>query len=446
MTSEAQVLETRDEQPVDGQGRRIFSGVEHGEIELPAHLLFAGGDLEVYESIASRNLFRVYAKSGRLVVQAGKAIGLIPLNDRVALEVRSRVPIRNLERLLCLADSYEPHVLTFQRSYGESTDVPDSILDVMADALLDAVDSLREEGHFKTYNRVMAKGAPAGRILPLQSALAQIKSGAPVAVFARFERTVFNAVNRHIKAALFTLSDIYLGIRERVGTRKRIGRLARALQAFSDIPRREAVPQFGDLFVREPDRLPSFRPQLGQAVRLSSLLLQSTGLTIRGASGPVSAPSILISMEDVFERYVRQFSRAHSGHIPNLQVLDGNVPPPQGGAGVLFTKPHSAFGNPKSTPDTMFVRDGAVRAIIETKYKPCRGLPERDELNQAITYGLSFECPHVILTYPAYDGSVGIEPLGEVGSVKVYKATVSLGAPNLEEAEAEFSKHLLPLL
>jgi 5-methylcytosine-specific restriction enzyme subunit McrC len=446
VTIAADLLELELEPRVDGQGRRIFAGVEHGEIDVPAHLLVRGDAIDLYESVSKRSFFRIYGKNGRLVLHAGNAIGLIPLNDRVSLEVNSRVPIRNLERLLCFMEDYDPHILTFDRTYQEAVDLPDSILDIMADALLRAVEALRDEGLYKSYRQITEQGTPSGRVLPFQSAVAQMRRGSPTAVSTRFDRSLHNDVNRHIKAALTTLLETYSNLRERRGVRLRVSRLSRALGLFGEVPSSEAIPHFNSALVRDPDQLPVTRPSLSQAVRVSSLILRSAGLRIRELSGTFAAPSILIEMETVFERYVRQFLRSLLTDVLGLQILDGNLDPPAGGAGAVFDKALSKHGNSRATPDTMFVFGGKTAVIIETKYKPCKGMPERDELNQAITYGCAFRCPRVILTYPAYDDKIAIELLGEVAGVEIYKATTSLGAVDLPAAELRFAELLRPML
>ena len=349
---------------LDTKGRSVFRGVEHGDIDIPSHLLIDGDRLDLYESISQRGLFHVRGSGSKITLQAGNAIGLIPINDRVAIEIDSRVPIRNLERLIGLVDNYVPKILEFDRVYEHSDQLPRSLIDTITDALLNAIEALRDEGLYKSYSPRTVVGAPSGRLFPFRSALAQRQRGRPIAVSSRFERSIDNAVNGNIKAALVLLLALYAETRDKAGGRKRTGRISRALGMFDGVSKSRPTSDADAIYVREPGRLPEIRPNLIQATTLSSLVLSNSGVQIRDPGAALTAPSVLIQMDDVFERYVRQFLRLRMATIGNFEVLDGNLLPPVGGSGLLFAESLSTHGNSKATPDTLVNLNGNTRAII----------------------------------------------------------------------------------
>ncbi|MEN5051350.1 5-methylcytosine restriction system specificity protein McrC [Brevundimonas naejangsanensis] len=425
-----------DADPIlDGEGRRVFRGVEWQETAIPADLLVDGDRIDVYEAVGNSSAFTIRTRGSRLYLQAGNAIGYIPVNDRVALEINARVPLANLERLLMATDDYLPSAIGYERNYGEVDDIPRPFLDFLTDSLLTAVDGLRVEGLHKTYDHILHQGAPSGRILPFESALAQRRANRPTAVSKRFERTVDTEANRRIKAALARLQSLYSGMRDRTGRRKRLTGLSAALSFFGEVPMTAApapLSRFDDL-----RHLPDQRPWLGRAVALSTMVLRNAGLEVRAFKGPIIAESLLIQMDDVFEQYVRQVLRRRLQDRPGVAVLDGNKAKPEGAAGRVFDEVFSALGNSPSTPDTVIEKDGATVVVVETKYKLCPGLPERDYINQVVTYAATHRCRNVVLAYPSHNDRCTLERLGRIGEVILHKAVIPLGRTDMLAVEVE---------
>lgn len=428
----------------DGNGRRVFSGVEWQEIAVPADLLVKGDLIDVYEAVARSAAFTIRTRGSRLYLQAGNAIGYIPVNDRVALEINARVPLANLERLLAATETYAPISIDYARSYGQSDDSPKPLLDFFTDALLTAVEGLSTEGLHKTYDRVTHVGAPSGRVLLFQSALAQRRANRPAAVSSRFERSTNTEANRRIKAALFRLHSLYGGMRERKGLRKRLGSLSTALALFSNVPLKEGFTSAKPL--TDLDDLPDNRPWLRRAVTLSTMILRDAGLDVRGFRGAIVANSLLIQMDDVFEQYVRYVLREGLRRYPDIAVLDGNKARPVGAAGTLFDEVFTDYGDSSSTPDTVVEREGETLVVIETKYKLCPALPEREYINQVVTYGATHRCSQVVLAYPSHDARCRLERLGRIGNVVLHKALLPLGRADIAQTEAEFSQQFTTFL
>jgi len=102
--------------------------------------------------------------------------------------------------------------------------------------------------------------------------------------------------------------------------------------------------------------------------------------------------------------------------------------------------------NTSATPDVVLAagsrRSPTFRVIVEVKYKPATERPDRDDLNQVITYGTSYRCPHLVIVQPQSPrpvGPTGLRQLGVIDGRTVWQYVYNLGASHLLEAEAKFA-------
>ena len=78
--------------------RRVFPCREFEPVDVPLDLLMSNGQLRLYPE--AENYFDLDYRAGRLVVAPKSYVGLIPINDRVAIHVLPRFPIDNIFYLL----------------------------------------------------------------------------------------------------------------------------------------------------------------------------------------------------------------------------------------------------------------------------------------------------------------------------------------------------------
>ena len=103
--------------------------------------------------------------------------------------------------------------------------------------------------------------------------------------------------------------------------------------------------------------------------------------------------------------------------------------------------------NSAVTPDIVLMVDAKPDLIIDVKYKPQKGLPDRGDLNQVVTYGVRYECGNVMLLYPnRKKGGVFCELLGSVGGINVYIGRIDLDASDIEAEERLFAEALAGLV
>ena len=406
------------------------------------------GDLNIYDDVVGQNFFQVSLKRSSLVLRAGSYVGLIPLNESVFIEVQPRIPVTNLEHVLLFSESYSPAVLRLrERGYATTSTQTPSLLDMLVLRFLSLLDLVHYEGlHFVYSERVLTNHAPCGRIAPYASAYAQAKKSDPfIAVSKRFERSFDNPPNRCLRTALHHVRQAYASM-QRKGGRQITSQIAQAERLLQAVPIDDSMSFLSDPSIEDHSLLPIQRPSYSAAIALATTILFGRGLDIRRSHGSVLSPSVLINMEQVFERYVREVLRK-TLDAP-VVVLDGNKFGDQGAAQSLFSDATPVTAKSISTPDVVIRNpsDGGL-VVLDAKYKDTTGLPDRDDLNQVLTYGLTYECLHVGLVYPHRQS---VEPhvqfLGRVGPIRVYRLAFDLGTSDLALEENRFGIAVRDLL
>jgi 5-methylcytosine-specific restriction enzyme subunit McrC len=430
---------------LSGVARKVVQAIEHQTIELEFADLFSGQTLDFYSETAK--LFQVTFRKGRPCIQLGKFLGLIPINDRLAVEVTARVSIKNLERIVAFAEGYEPLVLSqHQRQYQKTVDRPASLLESITVQFLGAVEKIVHEGLWLEYRSKRHVGAyPVGRVAPFESFWRSRKSGVPIGVSNAFIRSPATDANNWILAALRKLhSSVDTTI---WGSAKMSSRIASCRRTFQPC----AVSGFDAFDFRRlemtVEAIPEGRMLYLNALRLALLILGDMGIDIRERGGKTTLGSILVDMETVFEVYVREVLRRQLRSKPEVQVLDGNKAGATGAKKAFFSGTPVGGKNPDMTPDIVVRRYGAVRLILDAKYKPLPDMPDRPDLNQLATYAASYGSPRAALLYPdRAQGQPHIARLGDIGGFELLVARFDLSAPDIEAEERKFAEAIVALL
>lgn len=421
-------------------------GKEHETVPLPVDIIRDDGTLDLYPDVTK--LFRPVFDNGVPSIQCGGWVGYIPLNDRYALEVSPRVPIGNLERLIGMAIGYSPRVLeNYTRNFSHSDELPDSLLDVLADQLLGAFDAVWESGLLKSYQRMQRTGSsPFGRIDPFQTTWRSAKAGLPTAVSSAFHRTTDFAPNRILRFAFEKLLARYDGNKTQNQRRRtlRIRQAAGRLEGLGKPSRFDLAPEE---IARTIRHLPIQHERYADALMLAQLVISGSGFSIRGNDGMAILPSIIIDMAKVFESYVRRVLVEHFKGDSHINVWDGNTAGPAGAKTTLFDPIEPGVKNVPVTPDIVIEVNGTVRLVIDAKYKPAAKQPERNDVNQVVLYGARYGAERVMLLHAGRDeNEVGVSLLGKVGPYEVYTARTSLNATAIESEEKQLAEGVRALL
>lgn len=373
-----------------------------------------------------------------LKVQAGGMIGLVPLNDAVMLEVKTRVPVARLEEIIRRSGGARFDVLGHDRGFSPAELDSLTIDDLLAVRFSAILKELSFEGVFKSYVRRTGQGSsPAGRVLAAPTYLSLRTSLRPRAHFESFERTIDNDINRLILAAGRALAG-RLATQNGTGKRKLARRLASQIEMFHGVGDHRQVDRAGS------ESVPSNRPILAQAVELARLVLLRRGVRFF-SHGSVRLPSFLINMETVFENYVRRVLE-RAPLLDAFSILDGNLQPPLGAAAQIF-EVAGPLGNHETAPDIVIRTSDRVVCVADIKYKPCPRKPDRSNLEQVLVYALSYGAPCAVLVFPCSRGQVtALEFLGSVKGIKCYRATLQLMDNDLDAEEAQFADQFAQLL
>jgi hypothetical protein len=151
---------------------------------------------------------------------------------------------------------------------------------------------------------------------------------------------------------------------------------------------------------------------------------------------------VIYNLSIAFEDYVRNVLRTAAG----LGVRDGNHAPPNGAELKLFSQPATAtIAKMAASPDLVLGPAHAPWAAADVKYKIFGDAPDREDLNQVLTYGIAYGVDKCVLVYPASGSLKGLVDCGVVGSKRVYCYGIDLRADDLAAEEAAMKAALLAL-
>lgn len=432
------------------RGVVVVECAEYDHIDIDAALwLSEGHETNFNSEIDGRDILRANFKKGVLKLQATSYVGVIPLNEHVVVRVKPRVPIANLTRMV-IETGHNVLPLSAFREYSGRGTADEWAMNIYTDALLDHVDTIIDAGLLRAYERCEGEGHfPHGRIdftRTLQRFAARgigNKAG-----YSWFERTVDTPANRCLKAAMEAIHEHLTKARSkpRKGDRAKLARLAGQFHAFDEVA---DDPDFR--FLDDPEvlgllPLPDPRAYYRPALDLSALILQGMGIALELGGNDVRLSSLLIDTNKLFENFVRvSLARHAKQHNWPADVLDGNAegkvdlysvpdPPP-----APFGVPMKALAESdpgKAQPDIVLrALDGSYPLVAEVK-NTAHGkdaaaddvLPERGEVEQAVTYALRYGRDFTLLIHPWIKGTKGLVYVGRVRSVDVYDYRLDLSS------------------
>lgn len=392
--------------------------------------------------IDGRDVLRASFAGGRLRLQATSFVGVIPINDKVILRVKPRVPLGDLTRMV-IETGHGVLALSALRDYTGRGTADDWIMDRYANALLDYVDDVLDQGLLRAYKRFEDEGRfPHGR-LELTSTMQRFAArGVPnKATFSWYERSVDTPANRCIKAAMEVVHEhlIKAKTKPRKGDRSNLGRLAGQLRAFEEVADDPDCRFLDDPQVLGLAPLPDPRSYYRPALDLSVLILRGVGIALDIGGEDVRLGSLLINTNELFEKFVRVSLAKHAKqHRWPVDVLDGNTE----GRVNLYDVPlelPTPFGEPlealarrdagKAQPDVVLrLPDGQMPLIAEVKNTVTSdgALPERSHVEQAVTYALRYGVNFTLLIHPWSSGQKGLVYVGRVRSIDVYDYRLDL--------------------
>lgn len=430
----------------------VYSAKEHEPLAIPIDDVIRNGRLELFPDVVKRGLFALSFRGRELVLQPGPYIGLLPINERILIEVHPRVPVSNLGRILSIARHLPLALENHLREYELQQEPIASLLDTLTWGLLDSIREIEHRGLQYEYRRATESTSfPRGRI-DLGTTMSRFSSRgiAHKVVCTQYVRTPDTPPNRCIKYALWFLAQKHRYFKPRGGSLAILSSIGNAYHHFDDVSLDQLSGFLGDPWVRDPDNLPDRYAYYRRALTLALAILKEESIRIRGFSGELELESLHIRLDELFEDYIRISLARHLADIePSLMVLDGNLGGETGARKGLFDD----MTNPSASPDIVIDLpdvgdvDGHVPAIIEVKYKPIRGLPDRADLNQLISYSSSYKAPiGVVLSLRNQSVGPVITPLGRIGNSSFFQYLFDLGSEDLPAEERKLAVSIKDLV
>jgi 5-methylcytosine-specific restriction enzyme subunit McrC len=308
-------------------------------------------------------------RPGRYRVTSLGHVGVLALPSRT-LVIRPKIPLRNLGFLL------DPDLPAPSGVAGEPSD---DLFGWLAGAFARLLQSRVEAGLHRDYaERDERLATPRGRI----DLVARLREppGRTDAFPCRHDAfTPDVPCNRLARAATEA------ALRTPLVSATTRAELESALATFADVDSTGVRAEDFDVLPIDR-RTEAYRPLLELARWLMAGL---GGGPSRG--GSARCPAFLLDLGRVFERYVTRGVES--------AVAEGRL---TAGVQRTWTVADSSDGSPGPTvrPDVTLDRDGQPRLVIDAKWKRLRGLPEPDDLHQAIAYGATLGVRRVMLVYP----------------------------------------------
>jgi 5-methylcytosine-specific restriction enzyme subunit McrC len=408
--------------------RTVYSCKEFEPVELPLDQLVVDGELQVYDSVQGKGYFDIDYRGGRMVLAPKSYVGLIPINDRVALHVIPRFPIANLLYILQKADAVARYVSGHSRSYGIASAHGADPIGIFASRFLESLTTIRTRGLLRRYESRERDDDFRGEIMMSQTVSRHLSQGRRYRQVRRVHELTFDLPeNRLLKSALFKIASYcsQSGDIKYRKLRESADRLYPLMDNVShDVPGPATLTYLLPRFIR---RLPFEHREYGFALWLAYLIETRQGVALDKA-GPISFDTFVVNLADVFESYLRAvISERITALMPGVFTRNGNITRPK-----LFVQGEVY----EVRPDIYLQRNGKNLAVIDAKYKEKLRADDRQEV---ITFCEALQSKIAILVVPSADGKNDVRMLGVTRSnIALFVATIDIGAADMELVEKEF--------
>lgn len=421
--------------PTAARQHNVIQIESRSSVELELTDLVADGRFAVFPHVEQKGLLFLQFKKDRVSLSAGAYIGLIPLTPTITIDVKPKLPVSSLSRVLDVAAGSLSTLTGFDRAYLDSAEASTSVLEFLCYNLVQSIEPILVNGLHKTYvPQGESSERPRGTIDMIDT-VRQHWSRAQLNLIKshRFDQTTNIPPNRVIKSAL----EVILQRLNDAG--RASGQLARsANSAYLSLPSSIGPFEKGDddrsrLLVLNKG-LPEWRNYYYRALDLALFVLSERQVSIEKAGSDVVMNSFIVNFDDIFEAYIRRVLQSRCG--ANFWVKDGN----KEGRKPLFDDRKE----PPAQPDILLTEAATRNTLVaEVKYKD---KPNRDDVNQAITYAVSYRSEVAVLIHQARPGQIsGIQKIGTVNGIRLFAYGFDLGNSNLDTEEAVLAREMCDL-
>ncbi len=420
----------------------IIEAKERTEVNVDISLIVKHGNkLDIYPEI--RNFFSIdyKPKNNALILFSGKYIGLIPINESLAIDIKPKFSIGNINRMILTSGEYLHTLTFFNRHYSESAVDSNITFKFLIECFIREMKVLYENGLLKDFIKKNTISSNIKGKLNISDSMKNLwaKGFFHKASVNFDEFTPDNDVNKFIKCALFeSLVELR---RNHSELKKLIDDNVFFLEMFDGV---KSFQGSNPLNLYNPySDFGIIRNYYKNIVKSAELILSKKGISFELTEENVFLNSCYIDMETIFEKYLFVFLKKYFlNNHPGLSVKDGNTD----GKKKFFNAQSVVTGDAK--PDVIIKKGNSTLLIADAKYKSKTKDTDR---YQIISHAVSFDCANTVLISPRPDNHKGakMRKIGDVGDalkINVYEYFIDLSNPELEDEESELARSLFGLI
>lgn len=396
---------------------QIIQAEERSTVALPlSELLRDASSLRLRPDLIGRGLVEIRQRGESLTLGVNGVIGQIPITDELVLDISPKFPVSNLNELVYGAGNRARTILDWDRPYSSRSSI-DYLPIPLIRSYSKELKVLFSNGLHREYLAEQVSSGAGSKINFSKSFQKHWSRLQPTKlVLDRYNFSNDHHINQLLKTA--TLSALNIA--------RRNPQLADCVVPLVDCARRfsnisSLTPQAFKKIIHGALNTPSHRVDYFETVGLALDIVQHVDFSLELAQEGKRLESFIISLDDVFEQYIRNNIRFYiSDDGKKITTLDGNINRFQKS---LF------YDNPryKAKPDLIIKSNGKTRIIGDVKYKK---RPKEEDRYQIIAHALSYKVSCAVLIYPkpTEGEDAGLTLVGNIGPVTVYHYFYDLAA------------------
>lgn len=336
----------------------IFECKEFEEIEIGIDRLLVAGQIAIDRRIVEKGYLSFSLSKGRVVFRADRHVGLIPLNDTVAVRVRPRSEVANLAQMIVKSGQAPYAIPDFSRGYLPNFQSGQNIERIYSSPMVTSAERVVAGGLMKSY--VTLADPPPWRGRLLVSDTIKRHRARNVRYKGVFEFNTLSYAGSENVAIKLGLRVVRTWLAANDKKSLLIPRADAAIGALSGVPdfQGRLGPMLQDI-ARSAGHLPSQYGYYRDALWTAYLILQGK-LPDPAAEGFVTLDSMVVDMSMVFEHFVRRMILDRAGSRGWRIVNGENIIFP------FFTD----GGEWRVKPDLVIYVGDTAKAVLDAKYKP----------------------------------------------------------------------------
>lgn len=415
------------------KNREVHVCKEFEPFELPMDILLHNGKIDIYAAAAK--YFDLDYRGGKLVIAPKSFVGLIPVNDRVAIHVIPRFRINNLFYLINRSSTTLRFIEGYHRSYLLFSNVSSDPLETLADKFSSAAAEVVKAGILRKYCSSDNPPPFSGSLdISLTVTLYRSQGIRDKHAWATDELTENIIENAIIKYAAKKVLGVLSSKPQTKAILPNILALRRLLAELESVSLEESRLSLDEFFISHLIRnLPIHNSSYASLIWLSYLIIMRKGLTIE-SGGQISFDTFVVSMADIFEAYTRTIIQDHFHKTHTYLVRDGNKHQAN-----LFVD----NSNYKVKPDIYILKNKTPIAVLDAKYKPDIKPADRYEI---IAFCEALHVKLAVVISPAINAErilfLGRTPSG----IEFWQVTIDLSSDDILNEECLFISNIESLV